>query len=85
MAAWMRYLALLGMVVVLAWVAARVTGWPLLPAAVLVASGVLAAGLAQVLGRGDAQWPRVLATLLQLLIGTAVLALMLVSLLWWLG
>lgn len=85
MAAWMRHLALLGMVVVLAWAAARVTGWPLLPAAVLVASGVLAAGLAQVLGRGDAQWPRVPATLLQLLIGTAVLALMLVSLLWWLG
>lgn len=85
MAAWMRHLVLLGMVVVLAWAAARVTGWPLLPAAVLVASGVLAAGLAQVLGRGDAQWPRVLATLLQLLIGTAVLALMLVSLLWWLG
>ena len=85
MAAWMRHLVLLGMVVGLAWAAARVNGWPLLPAAVLVASGVLATGLAQVLGRGDEQWPRVLATLLQLLIGTAVLALMLVSLLWWLG
>lgn len=82
-AAVLRHLVLLGVCLALAFTASAVTGWPWPSLLLLVGSGVLATGFVQSL-ETVGQRNSLLAGIVQWAVGTAVLALMLASLLWWL-